>query len=258
MTKSEEPSGSKYRAPALERGLDIIEYLAQNPQSQNIGDIANGLNLSKNELFRILSILESRDIIGRSESKDAYTITDKLFSLRLQRSFAEQITSIAVPKMEKFCFDSGHSCHLALRAGSEIVVILRVESPENLSISVPIGHKRALHNSPSGRCIIAFNEEMNDKNSLKKIAPNLSDSERNSLLEELNAIRQSGFAFMTDGFAVGVTGISAPILNGITNKCNFALTTSILQEVTTESHDFKKVAKLLCQAAQEISEQYFV
>lgn len=258
MSKIEEPSGSKYRAPALEKGLDIIEYLAQNPEPQKIADIAKGLNRSKNELFRMLSVLENRDVISRSETKDAYTITDKLFSLRLKRSFGEQITAIAIPRMEQFCNDSGHACHMALRSGNEIVVILRVENPENLSISVPLGHKRAMHNSPSGRCILAFSEDSNVKKTLRSISPAISMAERTDLLAELKSIKQAGYATMTDGFALGVTGISVPIVGGITNKCDLAVTTSILQKVTTESHDLNKVAELLCQTAKEISEQYFV
>ena len=46
-----------YAAPALEKGLDILELLASAEQSMTTGQIADALGRSKNEIFRMVFVL---------------------------------------------------------------------------------------------------------------------------------------------------------------------------------------------------------
>ena len=57
MTKS---TKTEYRAPALEKGLDILELLAQQEDPLNKKQISESLNRSVNEIFRMLTVLEER------------------------------------------------------------------------------------------------------------------------------------------------------------------------------------------------------
>ncbi|MFX3701694.1 helix-turn-helix domain-containing protein, partial [Streptococcus suis] len=48
---------TEYRAPALEKGLDILELLAQQDEPLTKKQIAESLDRSINEIFRMLSVL---------------------------------------------------------------------------------------------------------------------------------------------------------------------------------------------------------
>jgi len=256
MAKDQDTKDCKYTAPALEKGLDIIEFLAAANAPRTVAEISNGLGRSRGELFRMLSVLNHRGIISRSETGDAYAITDKLFSLRLKQSFATQITTIAVPEMEQFSVETGQSCHLTLRSGHEIVVIVRVEHPENLSLSVPVGHRRRLFDSPSGQCILAFADESLRTKMLA--AWSGTRAEKAQFLTRLEQIRADGYAKVSDGFAFGVTGISAPIVNQLDGKCDFALTTSVFDKTMTATPDQQDIAQTLQRSAKAISLKYFI
>ena len=158
MSETKKLSTQKYLAPALDKGLDIIEYLTGSDRAQSLTEISRGLDRSKSEIYRIINVLEERNTIERTERKDAFVITDKLFSLRRRLSYQTQILTISAPKMEEFCSKTGQSCHIALRTGAEIVVILRVESPIHVIVSIPVGHRRPIFESPSGKCILAFSQ----------------------------------------------------------------------------------------------------
>ena len=256
MAKDQDTTERKYTAPALEKGLDIVEFLAAANSPQTVGEISNGLGRSRGELFRMLSVLHHRGIIDKSESGDAYAITDKLFSLRLKRSFAPQITQIAIPEMERFCIETGQSCHLALRSNHEIVVIARIEHPENLNLSVPVGHRRQLYDSPSGRCILAFADEALRQNVLS--AWKATKAEEAKLMTQLETIRAEGYAKMSDGFVVGITGISAPIFNQLGSKCDFALTTTVFDKMTSLTPNQQDIAEAIQRRARAISERFFI
>lgn len=258
MTAKSSSTAPKYTAPALEKGLDIIEFLAGYSEPRNTKEIAQGLNRSRSEIFRMICVLERRGYLEKAPNGDTYEITDKLFSLRRKRSFAEQIAEIALAKMESFCQATGLSCHLSLRTGNEIIVILRVEHPENLNVSVPIGHRRRLIDSPSGCCILAYSDPSVLEAAIEGNRSSLAKKDIAALEQRLAQIRKVGYAVVEDSFAVGVSGISAPIVNQVTGRCDLALTTTILQKVSDPSTDLKHVAAELARTAREVSQEHYV
>ena len=58
----------KYSAPALEKGLDILELLSRRSQSLTLSQIAAALGRSVNELFRMVQVLEARGYVANSMS----------------------------------------------------------------------------------------------------------------------------------------------------------------------------------------------
>ena len=68
-----------YSAPALDKGLDILEMLCgtETPLSQK--QIAQKLGRSVGEIYRMLTCLVKRDYVGLYD--DSYFITPKLFQL---------------------------------------------------------------------------------------------------------------------------------------------------------------------------------
>ncbi len=254
MTQEASAPTRKYSAPALDKGLDIIEYLTESQNPQSLTEISRGLDRSKSEIYRIMNVLEERNIIERSGHKDAFVVTEKLFSLRRRLSYQTQVLAIAAPKMEEFCTETGQSCHIALHTGSEIVVILRVESPVNVSVSIPVGHRRSIVESPSGKTILAFSRALEDLNTLDV---SLSKQQKNNLETEISTIKATGYCAMIDGFASGITGIAAPIIDPLNQSCEFALTTTILHVDSDKDREVKNIASVLCRIAKEISEQNF-
>ena len=49
---------SRYQAPALKKGLEILELLAAATAPLNMSDISTALGRSVSEIFRMLQVLE--------------------------------------------------------------------------------------------------------------------------------------------------------------------------------------------------------
>jgi len=56
----------KYTAPALEKGLDILERLSLSETGLSLSEIARDLGRSVSEIFRMLVVLEQRGYISQS------------------------------------------------------------------------------------------------------------------------------------------------------------------------------------------------
>ena len=50
----------RYRAPALDKGLDILELLAQQPQGLTRAEIVKEMDRSASEIYRMLERLVAR------------------------------------------------------------------------------------------------------------------------------------------------------------------------------------------------------
>src|SRR3546814_3794137 len=75
MPKKETPAkATTYAAPALEKGLDILELLSSVSRPMGLSDISQAVGRSKNEIFRMLHVLEKRHYIERAQGKYLYTL----------------------------------------------------------------------------------------------------------------------------------------------------------------------------------------
>ncbi|TJX12958.1 MAG: IclR family transcriptional regulator, partial [Mesorhizobium sp.] len=75
-----EAGRSGYRVPAVDKALDVLEFMASSAETLTQTEIAAGLGRSIHEIYRILLLLEKRGYIFRTQS-DRFRLSLKLFEL---------------------------------------------------------------------------------------------------------------------------------------------------------------------------------
>ena len=201
----------KYRAPALEKGLEILETLARASTPMTMSDISAALSRSRNEIFRMLQVLEGMRYITR-DAAGGYTLTNRLFALGMQRPPVRDLLSHALPHMNALADSLGQSCHLAVVSGADMVVIARVEAPGMLGFAVRVGHRRPLHQSASGELLMAHQTENGRAQMIADVEAAYGPIDRAALDRTLDAIRDAGFVALESAAITGVEDLSAPIL----------------------------------------------
>jgi len=146
----------KYRAPALEKGLDVLELLARHKTPLSMSQISTALDRSLSELFRMVHILQDRGYLESAKDGEGLVLTDKLFTLGMTRAPTRSLLEIALPVMRRLSVAIGQSCHLTIPSGDQVVVIARVEAPGELGFSVRKGHRRPFVNTASGVALYGF------------------------------------------------------------------------------------------------------
>ena len=66
----------KYRAPALDKGLDILELLAATEEGLSQAEIAKALDRSPNEIYRMLDRLVRRSVLSESDRIVGHDVDD--------------------------------------------------------------------------------------------------------------------------------------------------------------------------------------
>src|SRR5690554_2716528 len=118
----------RYRAPALDKGLDILELLAGTAEGLSQAEMAKALDRTPNEIYRMLDRLVRRDYVRRTAG-DRYEITLKLFELAHQRPPMHRMISQAMPVLRRFALQAEQAVHMVVQDRNILVVIGQVDGP---------------------------------------------------------------------------------------------------------------------------------
>ena len=140
----------RYRAPALDKGLDILELLSEQKEGLTRTEITKELGRNASEIYRMLERLVARRYVMRSTGGDRYTLSLKLFSLAHRHPPMSRLIAEALPPMQRFADASEQSCHLSVYDRGNLLVIAQVDArpvgrvgPARLSCRPSIRHRGA-------------------------------------------------------------------------------------------------------------------
>lgn len=245
-------SGLRYSAPALEKGLDILEFLSERARSYSLAQLAEEMGRTKGEIFRMLAVLEARGYVEREPETDYFQVTDKLLRIGLRRPKYRALTEIARPVMERFAADTRYPCHLAIASEEQIVVISRAESPDLVGVTVRVGYRQPLLETGSGRCILAYMQDGQREHMLTLLKRRAGNLDLAALEREREQIRRNGFILEASRIMEGVWDISCPIIGSGNEEFVAAITTPYVRLVINQMSK-EEVASRLREAADEIS-----
>src|SRR5215472_16483525 len=119
----------RYAAPALEKGLDILELLAAASDALTHSEIATRLRRSVPEFFRMLVCLEERGYISRMGPDESYQLTLKLFEIVHHHRPLQRLITQARLLVQRVARENGQSCHLAKLNSGEVVIVKQADGP---------------------------------------------------------------------------------------------------------------------------------
>ncbi len=208
-------SAGKYRAPALEKGLDVLELLAHAATPMTLSQISARLERSVSELFRMVQVLEARGYVGASSRGDGFELTNKLFSLGISRGPSQNLLASALPMMQTLSEQTRQACHLAIASDDRMVVIARIEAPGDLGFSVRVGYQRPLLHSTSGVVLYAFQKPKVREQWRAMLKANAEPGEWQAFETAADRVLAQGHHSTPSEYIDGITDISAPVSNDV-------------------------------------------
>ncbi|MEE3624250.1 IclR family transcriptional regulator [Nitrospirillum sp. BR 11752] len=218
----------KYRAPALEKGLDILELLASHGMPMTPSQISTRLGRSVSELFRMIQVLEFRGYIAPATTADGYELTNKLFTLGMARAPVRTLLEAALPLMRDLTLAIGQSCHLAVASDDQMVVVARIENPGHLGFSVRPGYHRSLVEATSGVVLYAYQSPDTQAVWRAMLERAVGADRVARFMDRAEAVRARGYEQAASDYVMGVMDLSTPVI-GPTGAAVAALTVPFVQ-----------------------------
>lgn len=201
-----------YSAPALEKGLDILEMLCKSEQPLTQKEMAAQLGRSVGEIYRMVTCLVDRSYVTQVDD-NSYTVTTKLFELSHINPPTHRLLFEALPIMQRLAKELDQSCHLTVYSQGKQVVLAKVDTPSGMGFSVRAGSELDVLISASGRVLLAFQDDETRKvwieESLQR-RPDQADPQTEAILD---TIRTTGFESIPSVQVRGLYAISFPILD---------------------------------------------
>jgi DNA-binding IclR family transcriptional regulator len=148
-------SARRYSAPALTKGLRLLEVLAASPSAMTQADLARSLEKSPAEIFRMLSVLGQEGYVVR-DSRGAYLPALKLFTLGRTVDPFRALLAAAEGPMREFAQATGQECHLSVLDGGALVVLAQESGAAPVTIRISVGSRHDPRFTASGKLLLAL------------------------------------------------------------------------------------------------------
>jgi DNA-binding IclR family transcriptional regulator len=246
----------RYRAPALDKGLDILELLAGIDGGLTQAEIAKQLGRNANEFYRMLDRLVKRGYVTRLDG-DRYSLTLKLFGLAQLHAPVRRLASYATPLMRELADATKQANQLVVFDRGAAVVIAQQEAPGYWGISIRVGSHISLFNTGSGHVLLAFRsaEERDMMISEYEGRTEVKGEQSGDFFDRLDQIRGLGYEMMPSRQMAGIVNLSAPVL-GPDRRAIAALTIPYMTIINMPSApDISRTIQLLLETSRQLSAQ---
>jgi len=257
-----------YTAPALDKGLDILELLSEHQEGLTQAEIGYLLNKSVNEIYRMISTLRNREYVDFDKDEDRYNLSYKILNMTAKFEPIKTLTTTAIPIMKEITNKTNQSIHLAIYTRGKILIIAQEDSPSSFNYHVSVGATFDLLETSSGRVILTFQNSKERKRRLERRGfynkldrgtkiPNakLKEIEKKFSKNTMRKIQREGFEVVKSLQIKGVTNISVPILNH-SKEAIAALTIPFLDRIISKKNiRLDKVKDLLIDSGKKLSSE---
>jgi len=202
---------------AVEKALQILEAVGA---AKRIGvlKLSQEVELPYSTVHRLLSTLAKRGYIQQESDRRKYALGPKVLELGTAFLDTVELRQVALPRMLSLSQQTRETVNLVIWNGRSAVCAEKIDSPESVTVQqTQIGRLEPLHSSGLGKAIIAFlpaaqlDEVLNGVNLVRYTRNTLVSVK--ALKNDLEKIRQRGFAIDDQEGVLGVRCVASPIWN---------------------------------------------
>lgn len=253
MAKKEK---TDYVIQSVYHALDLLEQFHGDVDELGVTELSKRLKLHKNNVFRLLATLESRNYIEQNKVTENYRLGLK--TLELGQTFIKQMGLLrqSRPVLERLVKECNETTYVAIMKEFQIVYLDVVETDMTVRVVPRVGAQLPAFCTAAGKAQIAFmtDEELEiciPAKELKRFTPN-TITDRNELKKQLKRIAEQGYAIDNEELDIGVRCIGAPIRD-YTRRIIGALSISGPSMRLTDERMEKELIPMVKKAAEEIS-----
>lgn len=200
------------------RVLDLFEFLGRWDSVKSHTEIADELDIPKSSLTQLLKTLASRRYLEYDNQRKGYRIGPAISELAQRPSASASLLDIGRSVLEIVVDETGESCAINLLKGDEAeVVVGKMSMKRKLVYHMHQGDSAPLYATSGGKALLAYLPEDMIKDFIARTnfqeITHKTITEPSKLLEELQQVRETGFAYVSEEFTLGICGIARAILS---------------------------------------------
>ena len=247
-------ASDQYRVNAVDKAIDILEFLAEQPSGAVLTQISRATGIAKSTVHGIIATLVERGVLVR-DSEGTVQFGPLLIALGGTALGRLGLVGVAAPIMAELTQTVQIASFLTVRDGHQAMYVHKVETPSPVRVSSTIGQRVSLVNTAVGRALLTHSPDREAliAASYSEAAGASPDPDHATLHAKLEEIRSKGFASDMEESFPGVRCLAAPIF-GSGGQAIAALGISGLTQQVPDDR-LPELAAGVIRAAQSISRQ---
>ena len=245
----------RYIVPSLDRAVDVLEWLAREPDGLSLGALTQKTGIPKSTLFRILVTLQRRQCVVYDDDRSRYSLGLKLWELGSAFINQSDLYRTADAYMKQLAEACGESVFLGVLDEAEVIYVRRMESPRSVAVVRKLGQRVPAYCTATGEAMLAFlAPEQVDRLLAREPLQTFNAktvTDYDALQERLARIRQERVAVVDGEYNAELLCIASPVLDDRNRPCA-ALTVAMLSSQANEAR-IEETCVRVRQAAHRLS-----
>jgi IclR family transcriptional regulator, KDG regulon repressor len=235
----------------------ILDCFSIDRPEIGVREVARMTGLTTSTAGRLMTAMKDRGILSQNPNNRGYTLGMRLLTWTGVYLTSMDIRTVAQPIMSELQQSTQETISLYVLDGTDRVCVERLESPQNVRIIARLGRRLPLYAGSAGKVMLAYLPEAKVKEIIESssLAPftarTITDPQ--VMLQELDKIRQRGFAVSHGEWTQDASGVAAPVFGPSRDVIGALTISGPTQRFTRDT--IEKYAREVVTSAHEISRQ---
>jgi len=207
------PERGRHFVQSLERGLRVIcSFDAQSPR-KTLTEVARETGLTRATARRFL--LSLVDLSYVDTDGRYFWLGPRVLELGYAYLSSLTIPEVAMPHLKVLAAEVEESCSVSILDGEDVVYVARMPVSRIMTVSISVGTRFPAYATSMGRVLLANLPEAELRSylesvELRRLAPRTITNKK-KFREELDLVRDRGWAMVEEELEEGLRSIAAPI-----------------------------------------------
>ena len=209
------PSG----AQAVLRAIRVLKAFTVDKPERDVSELASETGLSRSTVHRLLSALESEDLVVRTLEPGRYRLGPAAAVLGVRALRSSPLRETVHPTLVTLAEETGETATLEVLSEGKMLILDEVLGARLVGASPSLGTAWALHATSTGKALLAASTPTRAaallRHPLERFTPK-TVTEPDALERALARTRQRGFAVareeLEEGYAAAGAAIQMPML----------------------------------------------
>jgi IclR family transcriptional regulator, acetate operon repressor len=183
----ETPTGTQ----AIERAAQLLVRVVESADPPSIGELSEGSGLPKSTTSRLVSALERQGLVQRLGDRGRLRPGPVLLRYA-SRDASQTVVELAAPSLRRLADASGETINLAVPGPDGVEHLAQEDTAHFVGVTDWVGRRVPFELAANGKCFLTFGGAGH---------------------AQADEIRTKGYATSIDELEVGLSAISAPVLD---------------------------------------------
>ncbi|WP_338448729.1 IclR family transcriptional regulator [Niallia oryzisoli] len=203
---------------SVHNAIKILQTFSKTETELGISDLSVRLGLAKSTVFRLMQTLKESNLVEKNQETQKYQLGIAAFELGFTVYHSMELRRISVPILERLSNSINRVVRLGVYDNGGVVYLVnRSPNGDNATIS-KIGDRIPTHCTAVGKMLLAYQNNNEVERVIElglRLYTNKTIVSGKELKEQLNGIRQKGYALTMEEWRNGVSSVAVPVKNDL-------------------------------------------